>query len=95
MFYKKDYNKKIEFKSMTSLHTIIATLIESFIDKHDGMLIDKKNNYEYIKKDLIIPFVKENTFSSVNMMLGLEELDMEEVKKLYFDFLNKKDENDL
>ncbi len=92
MFHEKNDEKKITFQSMTSLHTIIATLIEAFIDKHDGLILDKKIDYEKFKKDLIIAFVKENTIGSVNMMIGLEQLDMEEVKKMYYDFLKNNDE---
>ena len=92
MFHEKNDEKKILFKSITSLHTIIATLIEAFIDKHDGLILDKKIDYEKFKKDLIIGFVKENTIGSVNMMIGLEQLDMEEVKKMYYDFLKNNDE---
>ena len=83
----------LEIDSQPFLASSYDDAMKAFIQsKLDYLILDKKIDYEKFKKDLIIGFVKENTIGSVNMMIGLEQLDMEEVKKMYYDFLKNNDE---
>jgi hypothetical protein len=89
MFHKKNDNKKVEFKSINSLNTIVATLIHNFLNNYNGLFFDV---YEDIDKkqfrDTLIKFTTHHTRDSVNIMMGVEELNTDQLKEMYKKFKN-------
>ena len=89
MFHKKDDNKKIEFKNINSLDTIVVTLIYNFLKNYDGFFFDIKDDIDKEKlHNTIVKFTKHHTFESVNIMLGVEQLSYNDLKSIAKDLNN-------